>query len=239
MSIINERYNKVVCINLKERPDKKQYMMGQFSQYDIDVEWYHPVILNYATHFVEPYADKHNDYSRNYVRFNKHFPNEFGTLHSHYYVIKSALLDGAQSLFVFEDDCAFHEDWDELLPKYLNTIPENAEGVLFYSFMHQLEPQNVRVKPRWTKGFASWSLLAYGMTRSMMETYIAYVDATPMIADRVTWELMTRQNANIYVASPPLVIPAKDLTSNIRGENKNYEKVPNVFLLGIDQTKYK
>jgi hypothetical protein len=76
------------------------------------------------------------------------------------------------------------------------------------------------------------------MTRKMMGAYIAYADASPMIADRISWELMTFHNKNMYVASPPLVIPAKNLTSNIRGENKNYEKNTSVFLFGIDQTDY-
>lgn len=237
-SILNTQFEKIVCINLKERPDKKQYMMDHFIRHEIEVEWYHPVILGYARHFVDLYADKVNDYSTNRVYFNKSFPNEFGTLHSHYYVIKSALLDGAQSIFVFEDDCAFHKDWDTLLPKYLNTIPEDAGGILLYSFMAWLEPQNVRVKPRWTKGYASWSFIAYGMNRKTMEHYIAFQDKSPMIADRGSWEIMTRENANFYIASPPLVIPSKTLSSNIRGENKNYEKTRTAFMLGISDDDY-
>jgi hypothetical protein len=38
MSLINEKYDKIVCINLKERPDKKEYMLERFEQYDIDVD---------------------------------------------------------------------------------------------------------------------------------------------------------------------------------------------------------
>ena len=130
MSLINEKYEKVVCISLKERDDKYKYALSQFVKHDIQVEFYRPVILNYARHFVDLYADKVNNYQQNYVLFNKAFPNEFGTLHSHYYVIKSALLEGAQSLFVFEDDCSFHKNFDELLPKYIDTIPEDADGIL-------------------------------------------------------------------------------------------------------------
>ena len=237
-SLLNDKYSKIVCINLKERPDKYDFISERFVKYQIHVQWYHPVMLGYAKHFVDLYADKYNDLSRNYVRFNKSFPNEFGTLHSHYYVIKSALLEGAQSLFVFEDDCAFHKKWDEYLPKYLDTIPKDADGILLYSFMSQLEPQNIRVAPRWTKGFASWSFIAYGMNRRAMEGYINFMDNTPMIADRGSWEMMTRHGYNFYVASPPLVLPSKELASDIRGENKNYEKIKNIFLLGINEQDY-
>lgn len=243
MSLINERYDKIVCINLKERPDKKEYMLERFEQYDIDVEWYHPVILGYASHFVDLYADKYNDLSRNYVRFNKAFPNEFGTLHSHYCVIKTALLEGVDNLFVFEDDCAFHKDWNNLLPKYLNSIPDDADGILLYSYMDRLLPENVRVKPRWTKGFASWSFLAYGLNRKAMEGYIALMDSAPMIADRGSWEMMTHGGYNFYIATPNLVIPQKTLTSDIRGENKNYQRPVfgggNIFMLGINEEDYR
>ena len=239
MSLINEKYDKVVCINLLERPDKYDFISERFAKYQIHVQWYHPVMLGYAKHFVDLYADKYNDYQMNNVLFNKSFPNEFGTLHSHYYVIKSALLEGVENLFVFEDDCCFHENWNELLPKYFNTIPEDADGILLYSFMNELNPQNIRVKPRWTKGFASWSFLAYGLNRKAMQGYIDLMDNKPMIADKGSWQMMTFMNYNFYIASPPLVIPSKDLTSNIRGENKNYDKIQNVFTLGLDLNQYK
>jgi GR25 family glycosyltransferase involved in LPS biosynthesis len=159
-------------------------------------------------------------------------------MQSHYHVIKSALLEGAQSLFIFEDDCAFHKDWENLEAKYFNTIPEDADGVLLYSFQAQLYAQNVRVKPRWTKGYGSWSILAYGMNRRAMERYIQLADAAPMIADSITFNMMTNEGFNFYVASPPLVVPAKDLTSNIRGENKNYEQIRTVYMIGINDNDY-
>jgi len=246
MSLINEKYDRVICVNLKERPDKKEFIEPRLKKYNIQFEWYHPVILNYSKHFVDLYAAKFNNPQQNLWLFNPSFPNEFGTMHSHYFVIKSALLDRVQNLFVFEDDCAFHKDWNELLPKYFNTLPDDTDGVLLYSYMSKLEPQNIRVKPRWTKGYASWSFLAYGMNRRAMEGYVKLIDEQPMIADRGAWIMMTYMNYNFYVASPPLVLPSKNLTSNIRGADKNYEKITDmtlpitgsVFILGINQNNY-
>jgi len=238
MSLINERYDKRICICLQEREDKYKYMLAQFIRNDLDVDFYRPVIQNYSHHFIKPYAEIHNKRNQNYVRFNPEYPNEFGCFLSHYHVIKSALLNGAESIFVFEDDCAFHKDFTELLPKYLDTIPEGTDGILLYSFMYALEAQNIRVKPRWTKGFMSWSFLAYGLNRRAMEGYIKLQDETPMIADRGSWTMMTQLNYNFYIASPPLVVPSKTLTSNIRGENKNYQKNKSVFLLGISEDDY-
>jgi GR25 family glycosyltransferase involved in LPS biosynthesis len=238
MSLINEKYEKTYCICLKERDDKYEYMCKQFDKYEISAEFYRPVVPGYASQLIDPYTQRYNSPDGRQVRFNQRFPNELGAMQSHYHVIKTALLEGIQSIFIFEDDCAFHKDWDELLPKYMNTIPENADGILLYSFLYQMLPQNVRVKPRWTKGYACWSILAYGMNRRAMERYIAMVDAAPMIADAVTYQMMTNEGFNFYVASPPLVVPSKTLTSNIRGEEKNYEKYRTVFMLGVDDSYY-
>jgi GR25 family glycosyltransferase involved in LPS biosynthesis len=237
-SLLHNYYDRINCICLKERDDKYQFMKTQFEKHNIDVDFYRPVIHNYASKFIELYADKYNNYEINRVFFNKSFPNEFGALQSHYTVIKSALLDGVENLFVFEDDCIFHRDWETLLPKYLETIPENTDGILLYSFMDRLLPENTRIKPRWTKGYASWSFVAYGLNRRAMEGYIKLQDTQPMIADRGSWELMTFHKYNFIVASPPLVLPSKTLTSSIRGENKNYERTKTVFLMGVDENLY-
>jgi len=238
MSLINEKYNKVVCICLKEREDKYKYSLAQFIKHGIDVEFYRPVVPGYAAQLLEDYYKRWNSPDNMKIRFNPRFPNELGAMQSHYHVIKSALLEGAQSLFIFEDDCAFHKDWENLEAKYFNTIPEDADGVLLYSFQAQLYAQNVRVKPRWTKGYGSWSILAYGMNRRAMERYIQLADAAPMIADSITFNMMTKEDFNFYVASPPLVVPTKDLTSNIRGENKNYEQIRTVYMMGINDNDY-
>ena len=238
MSLINEKYNKVVCICLKEREDKYKYSLAQFIKHGIDVEFYRPVVPGYAAQLLEDYYKRWNSPDNMKIRFNPRFPNELGAMQSHYHVIKSALLEGAQNLFIFEDDCAFHKDWENLEAKYFNTIPEDADGVLLYSFQAQLYAQNVRVKPRWTKGYGSWSILAYGMNRRAMERYIQLADAAPMIADSITFNMMTHEGFNFYVASPPLVVPAKDLTSNIRGENKNYEQIRTVYMIGINDNDY-
>lgn len=242
MKLLNERYDKIVCISLKEREDKYTYSLAQFIKHDIEVEFYRPVVPGYASKLVDLYADKYNDHTKNYVLFNKQFPYELGAMQSHYHVVKTALLEGANSIFIFEDDCAFHKDWDNLLPKYFDTIPTDADAVLLYSYMANLEPQNIRVKPRWTKGFASWSFLAYGLNRKAMEGYIKLQDSQPMIADKASWVMMTQLGYNFYIATPPLVVPSKELTSTIRGENKNYEKTQflggNIFMLGINANDY-
>jgi hypothetical protein len=71
-----------------------------------------------------------------------------------------------------------------------------------------------------------------------MERYISMADSAPMIADSITYHMMTHEDFKFYVASPPLVVPSKTLTSNIRGEDKNYEKNRTIFMMGINDADY-
>ena len=110
-------------------------------------------------------------------------------------------------------------------------IKESRKNIQFWAI-------DTFVKPRWTKGFASWSILAYGMNRKAMEKYIQLADNQPRIADSITYYMMTNGGMNFYVASPPLVVPSKSLSSNIRGEQKNYEQIRTVYMMGINDNDY-
>jgi GR25 family glycosyltransferase involved in LPS biosynthesis len=230
-SLLNQIFDKVVCISLLEREDKKEIMQQKFNNLNIDVEWYRPVIHGFNKNIVKHLSNTENS------KFNSSQYNEIGTSLSHYNVVKTALLQDVKQLFVFEDDCLFHKDWETLLHKYFDTILPNWDMIMFYSFMYNLEKENIRVRPRWTRAYNSWSLTSYGMNRKMMEEYIKYADNFFTIADLVTYNLQKKDYLNIYVTTPPLTIPNVSLGSNIRKE-MNYENTPSVIMLGVDKTNY-
>ena len=66
--------------------------------------------------------------------------------------------------------------------------------------MSELNPQNIRVKPRWTKGFASWSFVAYGMNRKAIkglkidERQLVWTEA--IINSMTPWERQNPQQIN-------------------------------------------
>jgi len=230
-SLLNQYFDKVVCISLLEREDKKEFMHQKFNNLNIEVEWYRPVIHEYNKKIINQLSNT------NVSHFNLSQPQEIGAADSHYTVIKTALLQGVEKLFVFEDDLLFNKNWDNLLPKYLDTILPNWDMMMFYSFMYNLEKENIRVRPRWTKAYNSWSLTSYGMNRNMMEEYIKFQDNYFTIADSVTYNLQNRNDLNIYITTPPLTIPNVSLGSNIRKE-MNYETTPTILMLGVDKNNY-
>ena len=233
MHRINKEFDKVVCINLVNREDKRNRSWKKFQELGIDVEAFKAVEYGFAKQIVESLPKVTNGFGR----FNTKSPNEFGASMSHYTVIKTALEEGVQNLFVFEDDVLFRKDFNEKFDKYFDALPEDWDMFLLYSFMYKLQPQNVRVNSRWIKSYDSWSLMSYGMNRKAMERYIAEQDYFFRIADLASFQ-MQGKDLNIYSAVPTLCIPNQQLGSNIRGDNMNYVNTNTVLNMGYSNENY-
>ena len=232
MSLLNEKFDKIVCINLLERPDKKEAMEKRFKDLNIEVEWYHPVQYSFIPKITKGIIASGS------AHFNQNQPFEVGAALSHYHVIKQAWYEGCERIFVFEDDAKFHKDFEKKLEIYWKQLPEDWDMILFYSFMYNLDPKNVRVSPRWIRSYKSWSLMAYGMNVEAMEEYIKRQDEFFTIADLVTFKMQEETNLNIYSSIPSLCIPNTNLGSNIRGKNMNYESNPTITNMGYSNDNY-
>jgi len=229
---MNKHFDKIVCVNLLSRKDKKENMQEKFNKLGIDVEWFHAIEYGFAKEIVESLKPSVNDY----VRFSPTTPNEFGASISHYTVIKTAYEQGVEKLFVFEDDVLFRKDFNEKFEKYYASVPENWDMLLLYSFMYQLQPQNVRVNARWITSFDAWSLMAYGINRKAMKQYIQDQDKFFQIADRASFK-MQGKNLNIYSAIPTLCIPNVQLGSNIRTQI-NYSTTNTILNMGFNNENF-
>lgn len=231
--LLNKEFNKVVCINLAERKDKKLIIEKKFSELGIDVEWYTSVQFGFIPKIINPIVNSKVGH------FNLQQPYEIGAAIAHYHVIKQALIEGVERLFVFEDDIKFHNDFNNKLDIYWNDLNSNWDMILLYSFMYDLLSENVRVSKRWLKSFRSWSLMAYGMNRKSMEEYIKRQDNFFTIADLVSYQMQDDSKLNIYSAVPALCIPDTKIISNIRGTSMNYKDNPTIINLGYPETNYK
>jgi len=231
MHRLNKEFDKIICINLAERKDKREKMQTKFDELGIEVEWFTAVQYGFVPRIVEPIIKSRAGH------FNINQPYEIGAALSHYHVIKQALLEGCDDIFVFEDDVRFHTDFNTKLDSYLNEAPDNWDMIMFYSFMYHLLPENIRVSKKWIKSFRAWSLMAYGMKRDLMEEYIKRQDEFFTISDAVTYKIQEEQNFRIYSAVPALCIPEPN-SSNIRNE-ANYINTPTVINMGINDDIYK
>jgi GR25 family glycosyltransferase involved in LPS biosynthesis len=233
MHILNSEFDRVICINLVNRPDKKEYMSKKFDQLGIEVDWFNAVPYGFAADVVNSLPPKQNS---QFPRFNKNAPNEFGAAMSHYSVIKESLLKGHDKIFVFEDDVMFIKDFNKRFESYYKNLPEDWDMFLLYSFMYKIQQQNTRINSRWIRSYDSWSLMSYGMNKNAMEKYIKEQDEYFRIADLTSFD-MQRQDLNIYSAVPTLTVPKQELGSNIR-TNMNYIENKTVLNLGFSEDNY-
>ncbi|HRT03275.1 MAG TPA: glycosyltransferase family 25 protein [Candidatus Diapherotrites archaeon] len=233
MNTLNKIFDRVICINLVNRPDKKTKMKERFDRLGIEVEWFKAVEYGFASQVINSLPPIRNDF----IRFNPNNPNEFGAAISHYTVIKTAFLEGVEKIFVFEDDVLFRKDFNDKFDKYYNSLPSDWDMIMLYSFMYKIQPQNIRVNARWIKSYDSWSLMSYGMNRKAMERYISDQDNLFQIADRVSFK-MQGKDLNIYSAIPTLCIPDKNMGSNIRGNNMNYVTNNTILNMGFSNDNY-
>lgn len=232
--ILNKEFDKVVCINLVNRKDKRAEMQKRFDKYDIQVDWFNAVQYGFARDIVNNLP---GNGGMGFPRFNINHPNEFGAAMSHYTVIKTALEEGVNKLFVFEDDAMFRKNFDSAFEKSYDVLPDNWNMFLLYSFMYKIQHQNVRINAKWIKAYDGWSLMAYGIDRLAMEKYIADMDRRFQIADLTSFE-MQKTNLNIYSSVPTLCIPNTKIGSNIRGDNMNYETTNTILNLGYDNENF-
>jgi len=235
MHRINKEFDKVVCINLLNRPDKRENMQKKFDDLGIEVEWFSAIPYGFAKQITNNLPLQNR--GQGFPRFNKKTPNEFGAALSHYTVIKTALLEGKKNIFVFEDDVMFRKGFNNAFDKYFEALPKDWNMFLLYSFMYEYFPENVRVNAKWVKSFRSWSLMAYGMDQKAMERYIKEQDEFFRIADLASYQ-MQNKDLNIYSCVPTLCIPNQKLGSNIRGDNMNYITNKTILNMGYNDSNF-
>ena len=232
MHRINKEFDKIVCITLAERRDKRNKIQVKFDKLGIEVEWYTAVQYGFVPNLV-PVINQSGK-----GKFNPQQPYEFGAALSHYHVIKQALLEGADSIFVFEDDVLFHKDFNSKFDLYFDSIPKNWDFFLLYSFMYNWLPENERMNAFWARSFKSWSLMTYGMKKDFMEAYINHQNQYFTISDKVTFDMQEYKKWNCYSAVPSICLPDTHLGSNIRGTNLNYAYNPSVTNWGVPNEDY-
>lgn len=141
---LNDIFERIVVINLDSRPDRLEVFDAQAKKYDID-----------------------------YIRFPAIPAHEqlipvWACKESHIAVIRKAIDDGVNSLFVFEDDAQFVDNFNEKLEEVYNKLPQNWD--MFYLGAWHL------VYQPYTEGLVkmieSYSAHAYGIhSRYMQEAF--------------------------------------------------------------------
>ena len=231
---INDLYDRIVLINLVERPDKlehakKQLEFANITNYDIysavKFDWSGAIsmlmTLNKCGQF---------NYNTN--------PNEFSCALSHYNVIKKAYLEGVERLFIFEDDICFHNDYNKYISSYLNNLPSDTNLLMLSGFIcDDNVPPLEKINDYWKKPKYMWYACSYGLDRKGMKLYLDMQNELLQQADMPLYLMQVNESIVSCCPNVPLIVQANYLSSDLR-ETKNFEENPNYYELGIDYNNY-
>jgi len=124
---MNEYFDKIYCINLERRPDRKAESQAQFDALGLDVEFIKAVD---GKELAPP--DKINT-------------GELGCILSHVKIYKDAEAKGYKRILILEDDCVFENGINELFKEYIKEVPKDW-GLLYFGGSHLKTPLPVNDK---------------------------------------------------------------------------------------------
>ena len=119
-------FERIVCINLKERPDRLEHAKAQFSKVGI---------LDRVQFHVTEKSSKGGCY---------------GCFESHWQILKQAYEDGLNNVVIFEDDIVFRSGWEQAMHDcnaFCNDEPDweflNLNGFVFFVVEESTSCRNI------------------------------------------------------------------------------------------------
>lgn len=217
--MLHNYFDHIFCINLINRPDRKQKMIKRFDKFNIkNVEFFTTVEFGFANKLLQLLQDAGHDFVN---------PGEISCAIAHYSIIKIAKERGYKNVLIFEDDAVLHKDFNELLPQYMSILPEDWNMFFLYTMQyHNRSHKNIGnnditfdtdimlFKP--TEAHCASS---YAVNSNMYDNIIDSLDNDFRIIDSRYRLIMDDPKINIYSVFPNLCGQGVDL-SNIRGDGK-------------------
>lgn len=212
MHPLNEKFSKVYCINLINRSDRKEKMQKRFSELGIELEFYTTVELGFANNLLKLLRNTGHDFV---------YPGEISCCMAHYSIIKLAKEQKLKNVFIFEDDCVFHKNFNELLPQYLAKLPDDWNMFYLYTMMFNWPKDGYIYNENGSMNFfrpkGAHCASSYAVNSNFYDNIIESIDNDFRIIDSRYRLMMDDTNNKIYSVFPNLCGQDMD-TSNIRGD---------------------
>ena len=117
--MFNDHFDKVFCLNLPIREDRKERMYSLFEKYNLDVEFF-SAVRGFAIPYVHSLVSD---------RFSA--AGYVGTLISYLNLFDYALNKGYERICVIEDDVMVHKNIHSIADTYIPRLPENTDMAYF------------------------------------------------------------------------------------------------------------
>ncbi len=220
---LNKKFEKVYCINLTERSDRKDKFEKRMLSLGIEFEFFNTIEYGFNRQLLGVLEKYNHDIV---------YPNEIGCAMSHYHIIKKAKELGLKNVFIFEDDTVFLDTFNEEIGFYLDNLPDDFDLFYLYMMMYKWPKKNsidYIVNPKKYDKFLyrpkdAHCASAYAINSKMFDDIINYMDKDFRIIDSYYRIIQGLDKYNIYACYPNLTGQDFD-RSNIRGNGVNTPKL--------------
>jgi glycosyl transferase family 25 len=213
MNHFNQFFDKIYCINLERRQDRFRRAKEIFEKLGITVKFF-----------------KAMDGKQMFSEIRYPFAAEIATALSHIAVWKTAQKLNLKNVLIFEDDVVFDENINEVLPRYMEALPENWD-MLYFGANHIQMP--VFFNNRWLRIVKSYATHCYALNQKAFQPLIDiserevnkalknHADLSGSVGIDLTISFM-QLRLDCYCANPKLAWQAVDY-SDIQESIVNYD----------------
>ena len=190
--MIDDVFPYKVCINLDRRAERWRQMERKFARHGI--------------HLVCRFAAIDGDQIELPVNWT-HTPGAYGCLRSHVEVVRKARDLGVSSVLIFEDDVAFHDEFETKFASAIDDLPRDWD-MLFFGALHKEEP--VRITPNLARITQANSTFACALRSTVFDRFIELNSHSRDVLD--VNSLWLQQQFNCYCFMPHLAWVEADIS---------------------------
>ena len=128
--MINNYFDKVICINLNTRKDRWREAQHEFGKFNIKVERYAAIENNPMGWNHIPSSDP-----LDYIK-PLSWPGAAGCMASHVNIWKMAKENGWKNVLIIEDDCDFISNLQEIFNIQIQNVPDDWD-LLYFGGIHE------------------------------------------------------------------------------------------------------
>ena len=156
MKKLNEYFDKIYCINLDRRPDRKQKCNEQFERIELDVEFFSAI-----------------DKEKILENRSNITTGQLACLSSHYNIIRKAEKYGHNKILILEDDVVFSDNLQEIFKNSIKDVP--SDWMMLYFGGNHLNG-TIKITNNVYRMVSSLTTHAYAVKSDLYQTIISKLE---------------------------------------------------------------
>lgn len=208
---LNDFFDKVFCINLERRKDRKIQMEVEFTKHGIEAEFVKAVDARLMSVPIRVSEDG--------TVIQKGY---FGCLLSHLHVVKEAKRRGYKNYLVLEDDADMDENFQKLFSEFIKRVPKDWD-MLYFGGNHMEKPKMIADNVATIS--KTYTTHAYSVSDKMYDVLIEALDKIEKLDISLS---KLHKKHHCYVFQPHLIMQRESHSDILERNNGDWtlEKRP-------------